>query len=56
VRAAHPNLFVIVKHLKREECATASAIRQAEMGCPPAKKRAKDDVIHKKLMHSVRVQ
>jgi len=25
-RAARPNLFVIVKHLKREVCATASAI------------------------------
>jgi len=49
VRAAYPNLFVIVKHLKREECATASAIRQAEMGCPPAKKRAKYDFIHKKI-------
>ena len=37
LRTAHSNLFIIVKHLKREECATASAIRQAEMGCPPAK-------------------
>jgi len=39
---------VFVKHLKREECATASAVHQAEMGCPPAKKREKYDVIHKK--------
>ena len=35
VRVADPNIFIIISHLKREECATATAVEQAQLGCTP---------------------
>lgn len=49
VRTVHPNIFVLISHLQRENVNTLTVIDQAKLGFPPASRRSKYDRLHERI-------
>ena len=48
-RTVHPNIFVLITHLQRENVNTVTVINQAKLGFPPAATRSKYDRLHQRI-------
>jgi len=49
VRSAHPNLYMFIAHIKREECTVSTTHAQLRRGSAPSKCRAKYDAVDRRL-------
>jgi len=49
VRGAHPNLYMFIAHIKREEGMVSTTLAQLRHGCTPSKRRAKYDAVDRRI-------
>jgi len=49
VRSVHPNIYILLSHIKREERMTSLSIDQARLKQPQRKKKSKYDQLHHRI-------